>query len=114
MNRNNLNTSEVLNESREVLFGDMDTLPTQNDIRHFMARINERLTAIETNIEPVAQINKTLITLVENFNELKLKVFKIENTTMELNKRCDNVNQDVQNLRKQNEVLNTDQRLVIL
>ena len=123
MERNNKSElSNVLNESRNVLYDEQNQNITIQDMYQLLLGMNERLTTIEQGMAQVNQVNKTLTSLVTNMSELKTKVCDIESSFTRLNSRCDknesevsqikrdhvNIGKDVNKMRKSFEDVNNN------
>ena len=120
MERNTSDLSNVLNESRNVLYDEQSQNITIQD--QLLLGMNERLTTIEKEMAQVNQVNKTLTSLVTNLSELKTKVCDIESSFTRLNSRCDknesevsqikrdhvNIGKDVSKMRKSFEDVNNN------
>ena len=67
-----MNTSEVLNESRNVLYGDdSPTEVTLDQVYKLLTGINGRLTKIEKDVAPITQINEVIRNVLKDLKDLK-------------------------------------------
>ncbi|CAG2193290.1 unnamed protein product [Mytilus edulis] len=89
MEEENVNTSQMLNTSRDVLYGQPEQSVTLDNVYQLMLGINERLTTIEKGMSQVNQMNRTLTNLVTKFTEINSKVAEAEGQIKNLKSRCD-------------------------
>ncbi|VDI40817.1 Hypothetical predicted protein [Mytilus galloprovincialis] len=114
MEEENVNTSQMLNTSRDVLYGQPEQSVTLDNVYQLMLGINERLTTIEKGMSQVNQMNRTLTNLVTKFTEINSKVAEAEGQIKNFKSRCDSndgkmsqikhdhteLNKEVKNLKK--------------
>lgn len=102
MEKNTSDLSNVLNESRNVLYDEQSHNITIQDMYQLLLGMNERLTTIEKGMAQVNQVNKTLTSLVTNMKELKTKVCDIESSFTRINSRCDKNESEVSQIKRDN------------
>ncbi|CAG2253852.1 unnamed protein product [Mytilus edulis] len=94
-------TSTVLTESRDVLYGDPSQDITLQNVYQLLINMNGRLTSIETGMTQVTQMNRTLSTLAKNFSELKTKVNEVESKVQKINVRCEKSESEISQIKTQ-------------
>ncbi|CAG2205782.1 unnamed protein product [Mytilus edulis] len=102
------NTSDILNQSRDVLYGEENKTVSLENLYQLMLDMNNRLTSIEKGMKQVNQINRTLTNLVSELHEVKSTVSKIDKDVKSLNKRCDKQDSEINNVITDNFNLNKD------
>ena len=74
-----MSTSEVLNESRNVLYGDgNESEVTLDQVYKLLSGMNSRLTKIEKDVATITQLNDIIRNLMKDFKDLKQKVGAVE------------------------------------
>ncbi|CAG2233860.1 unnamed protein product [Mytilus edulis] len=89
MEEENVNTSQMLNTSRDVLYGQPEQSVTLENVYQLMLGMNERLTTIEKGMSQVNQMNRTLTNLLSKFTEMNSKVAEAECQIKNLKSKCD-------------------------
>ncbi|CAC5426574.1 unnamed protein product [Mytilus coruscus] len=98
-------TSTVLTESRDVLYGETSQDITLQSVYQLLINMNGRLTSIEKGMTQVTQMNRTLTTLAKDFIELKTKVNEVESKVQKLNVSLD---KQLKNLHVNNKEVNNN------
>ncbi|VDI42862.1 Hypothetical predicted protein [Mytilus galloprovincialis] len=102
--------AELINESREVLYGETKECVTLENLYQLMVGMNERLTTIEKGMLQVTQINRTLTTMAHNFGELKTKVSNVESGVNKLKSKCDTTESDIASIKNKNVNIDRDMK----
>lgn len=105
--------SDLLNQSREVLYGEQTEQTeqiTMQSMYQLLLGINSRLTVIETGMSKIDNLNNTLNKLVTNFGELKSKVNKIETATKNLKDKSDKQDTEIGTLKSEHITVRKDIR----
>lgn len=101
-----MNTSEVLNESRNVLYGDEhQNEVTLHQVYELLTGINGRLTQIEKDVAPITQLNAVIEKLLKDFNDLKVKVKAVDTKTSNLQERFNKAEMSINQIKNDNEII---------
>ncbi|CAG2227463.1 unnamed protein product [Mytilus edulis] len=106
--QNTTSTSDILNQSRDVLYGEQNKTVSLENLYQLMLDMNNRLTSIEKGMKQVNQINRTLTNLVSELHEVKSTVSKIDKDVKSLNNRCDKQETEISKVITDNFNLNKD------
>lgn len=93
------NTSTLLTETRDVLYGDKQENVTLQDMFKILSDVSNRIGKIEKGMSEVSKMNRTLSTLASNFDELKIQVSNIESTVKNVKSKCDKQESDISKLK---------------
>ncbi|CAG2211114.1 unnamed protein product [Mytilus edulis] len=102
--------ADLINESREVLYGETKECVTLENVYQLMVGMNERLTTIEKGMLQVTQINRTLTTMVHNFGELKTKVSNVESDVNKLKSKSATTESDIASIKNKNVNIDRDMK----
>ncbi|CAC5366157.1 unnamed protein product [Mytilus coruscus] len=108
MDEKNVNTSQMLNTSRDVLYGQTEQGVTLENVYQLMLGMNERLTTIEKGMSQVNQMNRTLTDLVSKFTEINSKVAEAECKIKNLKSRCDSSDEKMSKIKHDHTELNKE------
>lgn len=72
------NTSTVLNQSREVLYGNQSEQITMDSVYQLLLNVDGRLSTIEQRVKQIDTVNESLVNLVSRLDGMKIKVDNVE------------------------------------
>lgn len=95
-------TSDIMQESREVLYEEQGEKITMESMYKVLAGINERLSTIEKKVTKIDDLGHTINTLATNFGQMKLKIDNVDKSVNDLKKRCTEQENNMQAVKNEN------------